>query len=121
MVDGYRQRVTRHSPQWSTTRRNAMLASYETKRAVRGVVILAVTILCIALFLVAGRGRAAPVQDERTAKSSSQPEPVASEVASPGSPNCGPDWIVVPSPNLGSSSNFLQQVAVVSGADIWAV
>ena len=37
------------------------------------------------------------------------------------SPTCGLAWRVVSSPNVGSSKNFLFDVATVSANDIWAV
>lgn len=36
-------------------------------------------------------------------------------------PDCGPDWTVVPSPNVGTSYNSLHGVTAVSANDVWAV
>ena len=37
------------------------------------------------------------------------------------SPDCGPNWVDVSSPNQSASSNILSGVAVVSSSDVWAV
>jgi hypothetical protein len=39
----------------------------------------------------------------------------------PTVPNCGPDWTLVPSPNVGSGTNYLKDVSAVSASDVWAV
>ena len=39
----------------------------------------------------------------------------------PAAPNCGPNWIVVTSPNAGTNMNWLNAVDAVSANDVWAV
>ncbi|MGA7730476.1 MAG: S-layer homology domain-containing protein, partial [Chloroflexia bacterium] len=41
--------------------------------------------------------------------------------SAPYAPNCEPDWAVVPSPNWGAGSNFLNAVAALASNDVWAV
>jgi hypothetical protein len=38
-----------------------------------------------------------------------------------GTPDCSSVWTIYPSPNVGSSENFLNGVAAVSSNDYWAV
>jgi hypothetical protein len=39
----------------------------------------------------------------------------------PDRPECDPNWVVVPSPNVGTSHNFLRGVACLSDTDCWSV
>src|SRR4051812_43754792 len=39
----------------------------------------------------------------------------------PTAPNCGPNWTVVPSSNVGSATNYLNDVSAVSASVVWAV
>ncbi|MEO8284999.1 MAG: S-layer homology domain-containing protein [Chloroflexota bacterium] len=39
----------------------------------------------------------------------------------PHVPDCGPDWEVVPSPNVGTDANHIYAIAVISVNDVWGV
>jgi hypothetical protein len=63
----------------------------------------------------AGVATATPTGNTTSTRTST---PIGTPTATP---TCSPGWVVVSSPNVGTDSNVLGGVAVVSSSDVWAV
>jgi hypothetical protein len=51
---------------------------------------------------------------------SRQAPPEAPPALAPARPDCGPDWTVASSPNVGTGNNYLSAISCVSSIDCWA-
>src|SRR5437016_4062917 len=74
-------------------------------------------VFAVALSLLVGVG----ILVTLTALTQNASAQISKGAREPGVPNCGPDWAIVSSLNVGPGNNDLYGVAVVSANNVWAV
>src|SRR5207253_6589063 len=108
------------------TGRNAGMSTTMKTRATQiGAAFIASLALAIGLWAItSGEGVSASVPPRLSGLAALRSRPIvqAPYASRPSDAlGCGPDWSVVPSPNVGASTNEFYGVAAVSSNDVWAV
>ncbi len=75
----------------------------------------------IALTAMLGLAMCLAIMNANASTSASASAQSRQAVHAVSAPECGPDWTVIPSPNINSAENVLNGVAAVSSSDVWAV
>jgi hypothetical protein len=86
--------------------------------------VIAVIMLVMAASSTGKAGAAAPPGPQAGGVgpgSNLQSNPLGAVTSTPTSTPCGPAWVVVKSPNVDATHNYLLGVAVVGASDVWAV